>query len=359
MALKGIDVSKYQGTIDWNKAKDVIDFAILRCGYGSDIVKQDDSKFERNVAECERLGIPYAVYLYSYATDSMKVTSEICHVLRVIGNHRPFCIYFDMEDNSTTRLGKATLTSFAHKFCKAIEAQGFKAGVYANQHWFQTYLDVADLHKAGYSIWCAKYSDSKPNIAAPYDIWQYSSKGSVPGIVGNVDMNYMYVDIRDIAKEPTVEVTRLNTSELADAIIAGKFGNGDARKEALKKEGYTDAEIKAAQDEVNKRYAKPVKKSTDELAKEIIDAKWGNGDERIANLKKAGYSNEEIKAAQNKVNEMLKPKSNKLSTKELAKKMLRGEYGNGAARTKKLKSLGYTDSEIKAAQALINKGEVK
>ena len=127
--LKGVDVSLYQGVINWEKVKSQIDFAILRVGYGNDIKSQDDTQFERNANECERLGIPYAVYLYSYATSESMIDSEVAHTLRLIGNHRPFCVYIDMEDNSTVVLGKTRLTAFAKRFCEAIKAKGFKAGV--------------------------------------------------------------------------------------------------------------------------------------------------------------------------------------------------------------------------------------
>ena len=143
--LNGIDVSTYQGVIDWTKAKNKIDFAVLRVGYGSDIKSQDDARFERNATECERLNIPFAVYLYSYATTEAMIDSEVTHTLRVIGKHKPFCVYIDMEDNSTVGLGKSRLTAFAKRFCEAVKSKGFKAGVYANQNWFQNYLDVKAL----------------------------------------------------------------------------------------------------------------------------------------------------------------------------------------------------------------------
>lgn len=203
--LNGIDVSTYQGNINWDKAKSNVDFAIIRCGYGNDIVAQDDNQFARNVAECERLNIPFAVYLYSYATSESMVDSEVAHALRLIGNHKPFRVYIDMEDKSTAHLGKATLTSFAKRFCEAVKAKGFAVGVYGNQNWFQNYLDVKALHDMGYSIWCAKYSTEEPKIAAEFDIWQYSSSGSVDGISGRVDMNKMYNDIRNAKTETKVE----------------------------------------------------------------------------------------------------------------------------------------------------------
>jgi len=296
--LKGIDVSKYQGTIQWDKVKPNIDFAILRCGFGSDIARQDDVCFERNVAECERLNIPFAVYLYSYATTEQKIDSEIAHTLRLIGSHKPFCVYFDMEDNSTTKLGKAKLTAFAKRFCEGIKAKGFKVGVYANENWCKNYLDVAELHKCGYSIWCAKYASANPKIAAPYDIWQYSSKGRVDGINGNVDMNYMYNDVRNVTVSTPIKKT---VSELAQEVLAGKWGNGQERKEKLTQAGY---DYNAVQKEVNKLATKttaPAKKSNEEIAREVVQGKWGNGATRKKKLTKAGYNYSVIQKLVNKM----------------------------------------------------------
>lgn len=193
--MKGIDISTHQGNINWEAVKSQVDFAIIRCGYGDNIASQDDKQYTRNISECERLGIPYGVYLYSYALSANQIQSEIQHTLRLIQGHKPFCVYIDMEDNSTVKLGKGTLTQFAITYCDAIKAAGYKAGVYANQNWFRNYLDVKNLYDRGYSIWVAKYSSNKPDIASPYDIWQNASNGKVNGISGNVDMNIMYNDI--------------------------------------------------------------------------------------------------------------------------------------------------------------------
>ena len=119
--LKGIDVSTYQGKVNWEKAKQSIDFAILRCGFGSDYATQDDNQFARSVDECKRLNIPYAVYLYSYATTEAMIESEVVHALRLIGDNKPFCVFIDMED--AQRWGTETAdTSFAavKKFFKLL-----------------------------------------------------------------------------------------------------------------------------------------------------------------------------------------------------------------------------------------------
>lgn len=231
--LKGIDVSTYQGKVNWERVKPNVDFAILRCGFGSDFAHQDDNQFARNVAECEMLNIPFAVYLYSYATTEAMIESEVVHALRLIGGHKPFCVFIDMEDGSTASLGKATLTAFAKKFCEAVKAKGFKVGVYANQNWFRNYLDVKALRECGYAIWCAKYSTEEPKIDAEFDIWQYSSSGSVDGIVGRVDMNNMYNDIRGIKAE-----AKKTVDKLAKEVWQGKWGNGEERKKRLTEAGY-------------------------------------------------------------------------------------------------------------------------
>lgn len=289
--LKGIDVSSWQAEIDWEKVKPNIAFAILRCGYGKDVEKQDDKWFKRNVTECERLNIPYAAYLYSYAKTESSVDSEAAHVLRLIKGYKPFCVYYDLEDVTQNDLGKNTLTAFAKRFCEKIKSSGYKVGVYANENWFKNFLDVSALHNAGYSIWCAKYSTNKPNIAAPYDLWQYTSSGTVAGIVGGVDMNYMYNDIRNkTSPKKTVD-------EIAAEVIAGKWGNGEDRKNKLTAAGYDYKTVQARVNEMLKR------KSNTEIAKEVIAGKWGNGDARKKKLTAAGYDYASVQAL---VNKMLK-----------------------------------------------------
>lgn len=198
--LKGIDVSSHNGNIDWGKVKSQIDFAIIRLGYGDNIDRQDDSYFIKNVNGCINNNIPFGVYIYSYALNlggSESIQSEVDHTKKMLSkiSQKPFCVYIDMEDDSTIKLGKTMLTNFALEFCKQIKNAGYRAGVYANENWFRNFLQVSTIASFGYSIWCAKYSSYKPNISSNYDIWQYSSTGHIDGINGNVDMNYMYNNI--------------------------------------------------------------------------------------------------------------------------------------------------------------------
>lgn len=184
---QGIDVSQWQGVIDWEQVKaSGIDFAIIRCGYGKNYSEQDDLYWQRNVSECERLGIPYGVYIYSYATDIASAKSEAEHVLRLIEGHNlSYPVYFDMEDNSTLN---SDLAAIAETFCTTVSNAGYPVGVYANLYWWNTYL--TDARFSQWYRWVAQYNSSC-DYAGNYSIWQYSSKGSVPGISGNVDMNYL------------------------------------------------------------------------------------------------------------------------------------------------------------------------
>lgn len=198
---KGIDVSSHQGIINWAEVKNNIDFAIIRLGFGDDFTSQDDKNFFDNVNGCINNGIPFGVYIYSYATNlggNASIQSEINHCKRLLSqiSQKPFAVFIDMEDDSTKKLGKTLLTDFALEFCKQIAALGYKTGVYANQNWFRNYLNPNVIREQGYYIWVAKYSSESPKINCNYEIWQYSDNGRMSGINdNNVDLNYMIKDI--------------------------------------------------------------------------------------------------------------------------------------------------------------------
>ena len=184
---KGIDVSEHNRNIDWEKVKAAgIDYAIIRCGYGDNYDNQDDKQWLRNVSECERLGIPYGVYIYSYAQSTDMATSEAQHVLRLISGHKlSYPVYFDMEDNST--LG-SDFGAIAQTFCSTIQNAGYAVGVYANLNWWNKYL--TDTRFEQWHRWVAQYN-IQCDYTGTYAMWQYSSKELVDGIDGPVDMNYL------------------------------------------------------------------------------------------------------------------------------------------------------------------------
>lgn len=192
---RGIDVSFANGLIDWKKVKDEIDFAILRVGFGSDYVSQDDVQFATNVKACEKYDIPYSVYLYSYATSVEKARSEAEHTLRLLnGRTLDMPVFYDLEEERIAKLGKAKVLEISKAFCDVIENAGYQTGFYANKYWFENYL--TDSWYDTKVKWLAQYNNTV-TYKGKYDIWQYSSSGKINGINGNVDMNFCYISIVD------------------------------------------------------------------------------------------------------------------------------------------------------------------
>ena len=210
---QGIDVSEHNGTINWQSVKDAgIDFAILRVGFAGDTSGgRLDNYFKRNVSECERLGIPYGVYLYSYARNEDEAQAEARLMLSALKGHSPTLpVYYDLEEQKTNADGSpkwtpfndpSKLASIAKTFCGQIAAAGYKPGIYANVNWFKNYLTDPCFLSSGWSIWTAqswyggRYDEClglTPEAPAKYDCWQYSFRGSVPGVSGDVDVNYWF-----------------------------------------------------------------------------------------------------------------------------------------------------------------------
>ena len=203
MAVKGIDVSEFQTNVNWNKVKqDGIKFAIIRCGYGMDYTSQDDAEFARNIKECERLNIPFGIYLMSYANTVEKARSEAQHILRLTKGHNPeLGLWYDVEDNNTSgSVSKETLTNIINTFCNTIKNAGYKVGIYASLNWLDNKIEKQI--KENYSIWVAQYNN-ECQYDGKYVLWQYTSSGKVNGISGRVDVNYLYDE--SLLDEPVVE----------------------------------------------------------------------------------------------------------------------------------------------------------
>ena len=198
----GIDVSRHNGQIDWQAVKnDGIDFAIIRVGYGDDLGDQDDVRAIYNMNECERLGIPYGVYLYSYAASDEQAYSEADHMLRMIQGRNPqMGVYIDIEDTDTyydsginpyDAEGRECITRWAKIAMQQVANAGYTPGIYANYNYFSSILYTDELSEMK---WLAYYSKNDPYAdyappQGPWICWQYSSRGTVNGIEGNVDMN--------------------------------------------------------------------------------------------------------------------------------------------------------------------------
>ena len=217
MSKKGIDVSEFQGKVDWEKVKNSgVEFAILRCGYGMDFSNQDDVEYERNANECERLGIPYGVYLMSYANTVEKARSEAEHVLRLIeGRKISLGVWHDIEDNGTSgAINKETLTNIINTFCNTIKNAGHRVGVYASLNWLENKIEKTI--KDNYDIWVAQYY-SKCEYEGKYIMWQHTSSGKVNGISTNVDMNILYEDLPVINNNDNNN-SKTNNSEIVKSL---------------------------------------------------------------------------------------------------------------------------------------------
>ena len=216
---QGIDVSHHQGQIDWDTVAKHIDFAILRVGYGMDLKEQDDRQWLANVQACTRLKIPFGVYIYSHATNEEQALSEAQHVLRLIKGYKPSMpVYLDLEDEDIeNNCTPEQILRNATVFCNAMEAAGYEAGIYANTYWWGKYLTSSQYDK--WDRWVARYA-SQTGYSKPYSMWQYTSEGSVPGIQGNVDMNYWY------GTPPTVDCTHTYTWEVTKEPTCTDLGRG-------------------------------------------------------------------------------------------------------------------------------------
>ena len=295
--LKGIDVSEFQGTIDWAKVKnDGVEFAILKLGniYDTD-ANYKDSKFDTNYKNARANGIKVGAYIYNYCNtvDNLKKGLDWAFE-KLAGKELDLPLYLDMEDKTIAVETVDSLTKQCNEFAKLVKEKGYRVGVYANVNWLKNELNPSKFDK-NLSVWVAQYY-KECQYEGKYDIWQYTSSGKVSGVSGNCDMNYLYNE--DIMEETSTTVED--------------------------------------------------KKSIDELANEVVDGKWGNGTDRKTNLEKAGY---DYDAVQNRVNEILKEKDNKKSVTEVAKDVIAGDYGNGEDRKKKLEAEGY---DYETVQAKVN-----
>lgn len=227
--MNGIDVSKWQGSkIDWAKVKAAgIDYAILRAGYGS-YISQKDPTFERNYAECKRLGIPVGVYWYVYAKTLDGIKQEVKTLLEAIkGKQFEYPIYLDIENEAQASMTKAALTQMIETGCTALEQAGYFAGVYTYTS-FASYMDYAGLAKK-YTMWLADYRKNY-NTTLTRDMHQYTSTGNVAGIGGRVDCNRAYVDFPAIIRAAGKNgFEKEDNTMYSDTLKIGPVSGGDRK----------------------------------------------------------------------------------------------------------------------------------
>lgn len=194
--IRGIDVSRYQTNIDWNAvAASGIKFAIIRVGYRGSAtgVLVEDPYFKRNIAGATKAGIKVGVYFFTQAITEAEAVEEASMAMSLVSGYKlSYPIFIDTESATNGRangLSRSARTAVVKAFCQTIQNGGYRGGIYASKSWYNDQLKMSSL--GGYYIWVAQYS-SKCTYSGKYDMWQYSSKGSVPGITGNVDMNISY-----------------------------------------------------------------------------------------------------------------------------------------------------------------------
>lgn len=267
--MRVIDISQFNGAVDFSKLRD-IDGVIIRCGYrgyGKTAKLVEDKKLAENLEGAHGAGLKMGVYFVTQAIDEKEARAEAHFVLDLI---KPIPldlgIYIDSENCNNGKgradygkLTKAQRTAIINAFCETIEVYGYMAGVYASQSWFTSCFNIYDLKN--YKKWVAKYSDYAPSIE--WDGWQFTSNGLLEGIGG-------HVDISTFKEEQTTDETTENASL----------------------EGQTISET--------------TRKTNEEIANEVINGLWGNGDDRKKNLEAAGYDYAEI---QKLVNALVKPKA--------------------------------------------------
>lgn len=200
MEIKGIDVSFYQGDINWKTVADYgMDFAILRITEKGNVT---DSKFERNYKGCVDNGIPVGVYKYSYAESVAEIQKEAETVIDVLsGRKLDFPVWLDLEYSEQREMSESMLSTMIKTFWSVVAAAGYKFGIYCNLDWYNNV--IPEDAKSKYDFWIASYPANddgwmqerlRPSVGVG---WQYSSKAKIPGISGNVDRNVFYKDYKD------------------------------------------------------------------------------------------------------------------------------------------------------------------
>lgn len=201
---KGVDVSNHNGDIDIAKIKAAgYDFVMIRCGFGDDLASQDDKSFEKNVKKCEEAGMPWGVYLYSYALTVSEAESEVAHTLRLLKGKKPTMpIAFDMEDADGYKKkngmpSQKTLAKICKTYLEGIEEAGFYPMLYMSLSWIKNFEDKELL--GAYDIWLAQWNSECSYNGETLGIWQYGGEtnyidgNSISG-VGVIDKDFCYKD---------------------------------------------------------------------------------------------------------------------------------------------------------------------
>ncbi len=192
----GIDVSKWNGTIDWTAVKNSgVNYVIIRCGYrgSSTGALVEDPKFKANIQGANAAGLKVGVYFFSQAVNKAEAVEEASMTIELIKKYKiSYPVFLDVEGSGGRgdKIDKATRTDVIKAYCETVQNAGYTAGVYANKSWLNDKIDAGQLSK--YKVWLAQYA-ATPTYTGRYDMWQYKSTGKISGISGNVDLNISYL----------------------------------------------------------------------------------------------------------------------------------------------------------------------
>lgn len=255
--VNGIDVSQWQGRINWKKVKaDGIDFAFIRVGYrgyGSAGVLNEstiDTYFDYNMRQAVEAGVDVGVYVFSQAITVKEAEEEAQYILDHIKGYNvklPLVLDYEYAGDAdgpgrlqAANLSKAKATNICLAFCKKIDAAGYTPMVYANPSMMKDQLYPKRIEKAGYRVWLANYT-SKTEYTGDYDFWQYSSTGKVKGISTDVDMNFYYKQATDNFLTVRKSIKRAQVSDIANYNYTGSAIEPEVEltyKGKLLEEGY-------------------------------------------------------------------------------------------------------------------------
>ena len=277
---KGIDISVHDGIIDFKKVKSsgLAAFIIVRAGYGQ-LISQKDKRFEKNYAGCKENSIPVGSYWYSYAESVSGIQTEAKVFLETIkGKQFEYPVYLDFEEKSQFALGKAKCSEMAKAFLDILENAGYYAGIYSSKSYLENYFTEEILRR--YTVWVAHYGVSETSYKYPFDMWQYSSDGSVPGINHRCDMNYCYKEnFPEIIKSAGLNgfpksdnpAPLKSAAELAQEVLENKWGTGADRKARLTAAGYDYQSVQNAVNEILNQNEQPVEKPVETVEKKSVD----------------------------------------------------------------------------------------
>ena len=300
---KVIDVSEFQDTIDYAKVKDKgIKGVIVRCGYrgatSGNLI--EDKRFLEHIQNAHKAGLAVGIYMFTEGITAEEGKEEADFAIKMwvkanVPISYPIAVDTESVNVSGARangLSKAKRTEVIKAFCEEIKAKGYEPMIYASTSWLNNKLNMSKLP---YKVWVAQYA-SICEYEGDYIMWQYTSEAKVNGVPGVVDMNHCYVNPKEVA------CPRKSVDELAQEVLDAKWGSGDARKKNLEAEGY---DYDAVQKRVNEILAEREALFNKTVA-EVLDGKWGNGEERQQKLTEAGHDYEAI---QKKVNEIVEKRN--------------------------------------------------